>query len=203
MGDRPGLFQVARERMRVRHLSFQTERAYLGWIRRFVAFHDRRHPRDLGAADVEAFLTHLAVGRKVSASTQNQALQAILFLYRHVIEVQLPWLENIVRAKRPQHRPVVLTQEEVRCILSNLDGTPWLVASLLYGCGLRLTEGLRLRVKDLELERGELIVRDGKGGKDRITVLPQSLIEPLKAHLARLHPRSANAVGRGCRCRTA
>jgi integron integrase len=187
MDDRPGLFQVARERMRVRHMSYQTERAYLGWMRRFVAFHDRRHPRELGAADVEAFLTHLAIGRKVSASTQNQALQSILFLYRQVLEIELPWLDNVVRAKRPQHRPVVLTADETRCILSNLDGTPWLVASLLYGCGLRLVEGLRLRVKDLELERGEIIVRDGKGAKDRITVLPHSLNEPLKAHLARLH----------------
>jgi integron integrase len=187
MDDRPGLFQVARERMRVRRLSYHTERAYLGWIRRFLAFHGRRHPRDLGAADVEAFLTHLAVDRKVSASTQNQALQAILFLYRRVLEIELPWLDHVVRARRPRPVPVVLTPQETRRILSNLDGTPWLVASLRYGGGLRLAEALRLRVKDLEFERGELLVRDGKGAKDRITVLPRALQEPLRAHLARLH----------------
>lgn len=181
-----GLLEVAREKMRTRHLAYRTEQTYLQWIRRYVAFHDRRHPRDLGAPEVEQFLTHLAVNGKVSASTQNQALQAVLFLYRQVLGVDLPWLENVTRATRPKRLPVVLSRAEVRSLLAALEGTPWLVANLLYGSGLRLIEALRLRVKDLALERGELIVRDGKGGKDRVTVLPATLIAPLRGHLTRL-----------------
>jgi len=181
-----GLLEVAREKMRTRHLAYRTEQVYLQWIRRYIAFHERRHPKDLGAAEVEQFLTYLAVNRKVSASTQSQALQALLFLYRQVLAVDLPWLENVTRAARPQRLPVVLSQSEVRSLLAALEGTPWLVANLLYGSGLRLMEGLRLRVKDLALERGELIVRDGKGGKDRVTVLPATLVAPLRGHLARL-----------------
>lgn len=186
MGEGPGLLQVAREKMRTRHLAYRTEQAYLQWIRRYVQFHERQHPRDLGAEGVERFLTHLAVRRKVSASTQNQALQALLFLYRNVLGVDLPWLENVTRASRPQRLPVVLTRDEVRSVLAGLQGTALLVAQLLYGSGLRVTEALRLRVKDLALERGELIVRDGKGGKDRVTVLPVAVALPLRAHLARL-----------------
>ena len=182
----PRLFEVAREKMRTRHLSLRTEHAYLQWLRRYVAFHAPRHPRELGAAGLEAFLTHLAVKRKVSAATQSQALQALLFLYRQVLEIRLPWLANVTRAARPKRLPVVLERAEVRSLLAQLQGAPWLVASLLYGSGLRLTEGLRLRVKDLALERGELIVRDGKGGRDRLTMLPQALHLPLRAHLARL-----------------
>lgn len=181
-----GLLEVAREKMRTRHLAYRTEQTYLQWIRRYVAFHDRRHPRDLGAPEVEQFLTHLAVNGKVSASTQNQALQAVLFLYRQVLGVDLPWLENVTRATRPKRLPVVLSRADVRSLLAALEGTPWLVANLLYGSGLRLIEALRLRVKDLALERGELIVRDGKGGKDRVTVLPATLIAPLRGHLTRL-----------------
>ncbi|MGA7824815.1 MAG: integron integrase [Steroidobacteraceae bacterium] len=181
-----GLLAVARERMRTRHFALRTEQAYLHWLRRFVAFHGRKHPRELGAPHVEQFLTHLAVHRKVSAATQNQAMQALLFLYRHVLGVELPWLEGITRASQPQRLPVVLTRGEVQTLLVELRGTAWLVASLLYGSGLRLSEGLRLRVKDLALERGELIVRESKGGKDRVTTLPAALETPLRAHLARL-----------------
>jgi integron integrase len=143
----------------------------------------------MGAAEVEAFLTHLAVRGHVSASTQNQALQALLFLYRHVLEIDLPWLDNVTRARRPRRLPVVLTVAEVRSVLAQLDGTEWLYASLLYGSGLRLMEGLRLRVKDVVVERGEIIVRDAKGGKDRVTVLPASILNPLREHLAKLHLR--------------
>lgn len=200
MEQSPGLLRVARDRMRVRHLSYQTEKTYLGWIRRFIAFHNRKHHRDMGAAEVRAYLTHLAVDRKVSASTQNQALQALLFLYKQVLEVELPWLNDVVRAQPGKRLPVVLTRAEVRDILANLDGVYLLLANLLYGSGLRLLEALRLRVKDLDLERNALIVRDGKGGKDRITVLPQSLLPELRRHLAALHDwyaseRRRNAPG--------
>jgi site-specific recombinase XerD len=143
----------------------------------------------MGSSDVEAFLTHLAVGAHVSASTQNQALQALLFLYRQVLEIDFPWLENVTRARRPKRLPVVLTPAEVSSVLAQLDGVPWLFANLLYGSGLRLMEALRLRVKDLVIERGELIVRDAKGGKDRVTVLPASILDPLRVHLAKLHIR--------------
>jgi integron integrase len=187
LSERPGLFAVARERMRTRHFSLRTEKAYLQWLRRYVEFHERRHPRELGAPQVEEFLSHLAVHRKVSAATQNQALQAILFLYRHVLGIELPWLDGVTRATAPRRLPVVLSREEVRSLLAQLEGTPWLVASLLYGAGLRLTEALRLRVKDVAPERGELIVRGGKGDKDRVTMLPAALDAAVRAHLARLH----------------
>ncbi|TLZ43257.1 MAG: integron integrase [Gammaproteobacteria bacterium] len=180
------MLAVARERMRTRHLSLRTEQAYLQWMRRYIGFHGSRHPRQLGATAVEQFLTHLAVHRKVSSATQNQALQALLFLYRQVLEIELPWLDNITRATTAKRLPVVLSREEVRSLLSQLKGAPWLVANLLYGSGLRLMEALRLRIKDLALERGELIVREAKGFKDRVTMLPASLDVPLQAHLARL-----------------
>lgn len=192
-----GLLEVTQEKIRTRHLARRTEIAYLQWIRRYVAFHGRRHPRSLGAPAVEAFLSHLAVERKVSASTQNQALQALLFLYRHVLSIDLPWLENVTRAARPQHLPVVLSRTEVRSLLARLDGTPWLVASLLYGGGLRLMEALRLRIKDLDIDRGELTIRDGKGSKDRVTVLPAALVTPLRAHLARLRGKFQDERRRG------
>jgi integron integrase len=183
MENKPGLIAVCRERMQTRHFSLRTEQAYLQWLRRFIAFHGRKHPREVGAAGVEQFLTHLAVERNVSAATQHQALQALLFVYRQVLEVKLPWLDNITRATRPKRLPVVLTRDEVRSVLSQLQGTPWLVASLLYGSGLRITEALRLRVKDVALERGELVVRETKGGKDRVTILPAALVAPLRVHL--------------------
>jgi integron integrase len=186
MDKRPGLYAVARERMRTRHFALRTEKVYLQWLKRYVEFHERRHPRELGAAELERFLTHLAVQRRVSAATQSQALQALLFVYRHVLEIELPWLDGVTRATQPRRLPVVLAREEVRSLLTQLQGTPWLVASLLYGAGLRVSEALRLRVKDLALDRGELIVRDGKGGNDRVTMLPASLETQLRAHLARL-----------------
>jgi integron integrase len=189
MAEGRGLLEVAREKMRTRHLALRTEQAYLQWIRRFVTFHGRRHPRNLGASEVELFLTHLAVDRKVSASTQNQALQALLFLYCQVLDVDLPWLENVTRAVRPRRVPVVLDRSEVRALLGRLEGTPWLVASLLYGGGLRLMEALNLRVKDVRLDLGELVVRGGKGGKDRVTVLPEALVPHLRSHLARVEER--------------
>src|SRR5262249_33896983 len=152
---RPGLLAVARERMRTAHLSLRTEQAYLQWMRRYLVFHNRKHPRDLGASGVEQFLTHLAVDRKVSAATQNQALQALLFLHRQVLGTERRWLEHITRASGPKRLPVVLSRAEVGAVLAQLNGTAWLVGHLLYGSGLRLTEALRLRVKDVALERGE------------------------------------------------
>jgi integron integrase len=175
-----------REKLRTRHMAYRTEQTYLQWIRRYIAFHNQRDPRVIGGAEVEQFLTYLAVGRKVSASTQNQALQALLFLYRQVFQYELPWLENVTRAARPQRLPVVLSRAEVRTVLGFLDGTPWLIANLLYGSGLRVMEALRLRVKDVSLERSVLIVRDAKGGKDRVTVLPEALRGRLSDHLRRL-----------------
>jgi integron integrase len=189
MPEGRGLFEVAREKIRTRHLAFRTEQAYLQWMRRYVKFHGRRHPRDMGAVEVEAFLTHLAVEARVGASTQNQALQALLFLYRQVLDIELPWLENVTRASQPKRLPVVLTVAEVRAVLAQLDGTCWLMANLLYGSGLRLMEAHRLRVKDLVIARGEVIVRDAKGGRDRVTVLPASIVIPLREHLARLFDR--------------
>ncbi len=197
MTERRGLFQVARERMRTLHLALRTEKAYLHWIRRYVKFHGRRHPREMDAAEVEAFLTDLAVRQHVSAATQNQALHALLFLYRQVLDVDLPWLANITRALQPKRLPVVLSRAEVRAVLAELDGVPWLVASLLYGGGLRLSEALRLRVNDLHLESGEVVVRCGKGGKDRVTVLPAVLIPPFRAHLSKLNARFDRERQRG------
>jgi len=182
----PRLLDQVRDRIRARHYSLRTEKTYIQWVRRFVRFCGMRHPRELGASDVEGFLTHLAVTAKVSASTQNQALAAILFLYKEVLESPLPWLGSVVRAKQPAHLPVVLTRDEVRRVLSNVSGTPWLVANLLYGTGMRVQECLHLRVKDLELTRCEIVVRDGKGSKDRVTVLPASLLPHIEAHLERV-----------------
>ena len=182
----PKLLDQVRERIRVKHYSLRTEEAYLHWIRRFIHFHGRKHPRQMAGPEVEAFLSHLATEGKVAASTQNQALSALLFLYRQVLGVDLPWLDGIVRAKRPQRLPVVLTEAEVRALLAQLDGTRWLAASLLYSSGMRLLEGLRLRVKDVEFERCEIAVRDGKGGRDRVTVLAARLVEPLRTHLGRV-----------------
>ena len=180
------LLDQVRERIRVKHYSLRTEDAYLHWIRRFIFFHGKRHPREMGGPEVEAFLSHLATEGRVAASTQNQALSALLFLYREVLEIELPWLDGVVRAKRSQHVPVVLTENEVRALLARLDGTKWLVASLLYSTGMRLLEGLRLRVKDVDFERREITVRDGKGAKDRRTMLSERLLEPLRTHLAKV-----------------
>jgi integron integrase len=179
------LFDEVRRQMRVKHYSLRTEQAYLGWIRRFIFANARRHPREMGGAEVEAYLSSLAVQGKVAASTQNQALSALLFLYRVVLGVELPWMENVVRAKRPRRLPVVLSIDEVRRLLAAMDGRPWLLASLLYGTGMRLMECLRLRIKDIDFARSEITVRDGKGGKDRRTMLPRSLAEPLQREIER------------------
>jgi integron integrase len=182
----PRLLDQVRDEIRLRHYSLRTEQSYLGWTRRFILFHGKRHPRQMGANEVTAFLTHLAVEGNVSASTQNQALNAILFLYRDVLKITLPWLDGIQRAKKPIRLPVVLTHEEVKRLLARLEGTRWLIVALIYGSGLRLMEALRLRVKDLDFHYNQLIVRDGKGQKDRVTPLPQMLVEPLRRHLARV-----------------
>ena len=168
----PRLLDQVRAAVRAKHYSYRTEQAYCGWIRRFILFHGKRHPREMGEDEARAFVTHLAVVGRVAASTQNQALSAVLFLFREVLRIEMPWVAGVVRAKRPERLPVVLIREEVRAVLGQLQGRDWLVASLLYGAGLRLLECLRLRIKDIELEAGRLIVRDGKGQKDRVTVLP-------------------------------
>lgn len=192
----PKLLDRVRGKIRLKHYSLRTEEAYVDWIRRFIRHFDKRHPRDMGAAEVEAFLTHLAVAGKVAAATQNQAKSALLFLYREVLETELPWLDNVERARAPKRLPVVLTRTEVQTLLARLDGTHWLVANLLYGAGLRIMEALRLRVKDLDLARREILVRDGKGFKDRVTMLPVALANPLQEHLKRvaeLHHRDVAA----------
>jgi integron integrase len=175
-----------RECIRTRHLAFRTEKTYLYWIRRFLWFHELKDPRQLGAEQVSAFLTSLAVDNKVAASTQNQALAAVLFLYRDALGLELPWLADIVRAKRPQHLPVVLSRAEVQTVLARLQGTIWLVASLLYGSGARINECLQLRVKDVDLARREILIRDAKGQKDRVTVLPEALVSHLRVQLEKV-----------------
>ncbi|WP_119965663.1 integron integrase [Simplicispira lacusdiani] len=179
----PKLLERMRIHLRTRHYSIRTEEAYIDWARRFIVFHGKRHPQEMGAADVEAFLSHLAVDRQVSASTQNQAKAALLYLYKQVLETDLPWLNEVVQAKTPKRLPVVLTPTEVRELLLHMDGTTGLIAQLLYGTGMRLLEALRLRVKDVEFARREIVVREGKGNKDRVTVLPENLIAPLQAQL--------------------
>jgi integron integrase len=180
------LLQQARDCIRTRHLAFRTEKTYLYWIRRYHLFHELKDPRQLGGEEVSAFLTSLAVNNKVSAATQNQALAAVLFLYRDVLGLELPWLADVVRAKRPVHLPVVLSRSEVQAVLARLNGTIWLIASMLYGSGARITECLQLRVKDVDLARRELAIRDAKGQKDRVTVLPEILVPHLREHLAKV-----------------
>ena len=180
-----GLLATLRDQLRARHYSLRTERAYLLWVRRFLRFHRGRHPRQMGAADIGAFLSWLATRGRVAAATQNQALAALLFLYRHVMEVDLPRLEDVVRAKTPRRLPTVLTESEVAALLARMEGETGLMARLLYGSGLRIAECLALRVKDIDFERGELLVRAGKGGKDRVTVFPSALAAPMREQLAR------------------
>jgi len=191
------LLDQVRERIRVKHFSYRTEKAYLAWIRRFIRFHGMRHPSTLGGAEVEAFLSHLAVDGEVTAATQAQALAALLFLYKQVLNHDLPWLDNVVRARRPQRLPVVLSRHEVQRVIAALNGECWLIASLLYGSGLRLMEAVRLRYKDVDLERRQLLVRDGKGAKDRVTLLPDSLLQPMALQLRRVRERHALACEAG------
>jgi integron integrase len=180
------LLTAVRETIRLKHYSLRTEKTYIGWVRRYVRFCGGRHPRTLGVPEVTTFLTHLALDLKVSASTQNQAMQALLFLYRDVLQKDLPNITDAARATKPRRLPVILTHDEVRRVFTHLGGRTRLVVGLLYGSGLRLTEALTIRVKDLELERRELTVRNGKGGKDRVTVIPGELVLPLREHLRQL-----------------
>jgi integron integrase len=179
----PRLLDRVRMALRARRGSRRTEKAYVGWIRRYILFHDKRHPAEMGGAEVTQFLSWLAAEKNVAASTQNQALSALLFLYRNVLEIDLPWLDDVVRAKRSERLPVVLTREEVRAVIHELHGTPRLMAVLLYGAGLRLMECARLRIKDVDFATNQIVVRSGKGDKDRVTMLPVSVKTSLAAHL--------------------
>jgi len=193
---KPPILEQARESLRARHYSGRTEKAYLGWIHRFILFHGSRQTEAMGEAEISAYLTSLAE-EKVSSSTQNQALAALLFLYQQVLGRELTWLGNLVHAKRPKHVPVVLGRQEVRLVLTGLDGIPWLVCALLYGGGLRLLEALCLRVKDLDLNRREIVVRRGKGQKDRRTVLPDTLVERLRSHILTVKDQHDRDLNRG------
>jgi integron integrase len=184
--QQPKLLDRVRDAIRTRHYSPRTEQAYVHWIRRYIFFHGVRHPADMGKQELNAFLSHLAVKEHVSASTQTQALSALVFLYRHVLERDIGLLEGVVRAKRPARVPVVLTRSEVRQLLTHLDDVVLLVCTLLYGSGLRLLECLHMRVKDIDFERLEIAVRDGKGQKDRVTMLPVSCKQPLLDHLVKI-----------------
>jgi integron integrase len=197
MEARPRLLDQVRNQLRTLHYSYRTEQQYLFWVRRFILFHDKRHPANMAASEIEAFLTHLAVDRQVSASTQNQALAALLFLYQKVLHVELPWLDGIARAKLSRHLPVVLTPGEARDVLTQLQGEYWLIASLLYGAGLRLREALTLRVKDVQFDCRQLVVRCGKGGKDRSAILPEALVAPLQRHLATVKALHQYAIEHG------
>ena len=179
----PKLLDQVRDKIRLKHYSIRTEQTYVDWIKRFVLFNNKRHPAEMGGAEVEAFLTYLAVEGKVAASTQNQAKAAVLFLYRQVLNQELPWLENVEQAKVSRRLPVVLTVNETRALLDRLKGVHKLQANLLYGTGMRLMEAMRLRVKDIDFERKEILIRDGKGAKDRVTMLPMTLASLLQRHL--------------------
>lgn len=169
--EQPRLLDQVRARIRLKHYSIRTEESYVQWVKRFVLFHRKRHPREMGAGEVEGFLSDLAIRGKVSASTQNQAKSALLFLYKEVLQLQLPWLDNIESAKRPQRLPLVLNVREVNAMLDHTHGTTGLILRLVYGTGMRITECLQLRIKDVDFERREIVIRDGKGHKDRITMM--------------------------------
>ncbi len=180
------LLNEVHKAMRIKHLSKRTEEVYIKWIKRFVYFHKKRHPAEMGEQEIRQFISHLALNRNVASSTQNQALSALLFLYRHVLQKELPYIENILWAKKPKKLPVVFTRQEVKKVLSHMYGTPKLMATILYGSGLRLMECMELRVKDIDFESNQIIVRDGKGNKDRITLLPLKIKEPLAFHLKKV-----------------
>ena len=182
----PRLIERFRAAIRARHYSQRTEKSYWFWIRYFIFHNNKRHPAEMGAPEVTAFLSWLATNRNVAAATQNQALAALLFLYKAVLERDLPWFDNLVRAKRPVRLPVVLSEAEVRKLLEQLDGVTWMMASLIYGAGLRLQECLMLRVKDVDFAYRQILVRDGKGAKDRVTMLPEGAVQPLQAHLGKV-----------------
>ena len=193
----PRLLDYIRAAIRLRHYSLRTEDTYVQWINRFMLFHGQRHPAEMGAAEISQFLSMLAVEQHVSASTQNQALNAVLFLYRHVLEVNPGWIDNVVRAKQPQRLPVVLRKHEVKAVVDALEGVHWLMGHLLYGAGLRLMECLRLRVKDIDFSANHIVVREGKGNKDRITMLPSVVKAPLAAHLAAVRELHQQDLVRG------
>jgi integron integrase len=182
----PKLLTQVREVLRMKHYSLRTEKAYVDWIRRYIFFHNKRHPAEMSEPEIRAFISDLASNRQVSASTQTVALSALLFLYREVLKQDLPYIEGIERAKRPERLPVVFTQTEVKAVLARLEGVNHLVAALLYGSGLRLMDALRLRVKDIDFERNEIVIREGKGEKDRVTMLPAAIAQPLREHLSRV-----------------
>ncbi len=196
---RPKLLEVVRQRIRLRHLSYTTEKSYLGWIHRFVRFHGKRHPKEMGEAEIVSFLSHLAIERNCSPATQNQALNALVFLFKHVLGRDLGTFKNIVWAKRKQRVPEVMTREEVRDVLKVLEGkrSKWLIASLLYGCGLRLSEALRLRVKDVDFGQQIIVIRDAKGDKDRIVPLPKKLVTHLKEQLEHARQIHNHDIGLG------
>lgn len=183
---KPRLLDEVRRVCRVRHLSLRTESAYVNWIKRFIFFHHKRHPREMGETEIREFISYLAVEDGIAASTQTVALSALLFLYRDVLKQELPYVSNIERAQKPKRVPVVFTRAETTRLFANLEGTHWLIAGLLYGSGLRLMECLRLRVKDIDFTYGQLTVRDGKGEQDRITMLPAKLKQPLRRHMERV-----------------
>ncbi len=193
----PRLLDSVRAAIRLRHYSHRTERAYVDWIRRFVLFHGKRHPREMGATEITQFLSHLANEREVTAATQSQALAALLFLYKQVLKADLPWIGDVVRARRPKRLPTVLRQDEVQRVLANLSDVHWIIGSVLYGSGLRLLEALRLRIKDVDFYHRRITVRQGKGAKDRVTVLPRSLVQPLQAHLSRVRTLHDQAMRLG------
>jgi integron integrase len=182
----PKLLDQVREVIRMKHYSIRTEQAYVDWIKRYIFFHNKRHPQEMGEDEIRSFISDLASKKSVAASTQTVALSALLFLYRDVLRKDLPYVEGIERAKKPERLPVVFTKAEVHKVLSRLDGVPYLIASLLYGAGLRLMDALRLRVKDIDFERNEIVVREGKGAKDRVTMLPRSIKARLQEHVARI-----------------
>jgi integron integrase len=196
-GNSPKLLDRVRIEIRTRHYSRRTEQAYVQWVTRYIFFHKVRHPAEMGAAEINKFLSHLAVERHVSASTQNQAFCALLFLYDKVLGAPFKQLEGVIRAHRPKRLPVVLTHEEIQSLFASLDGVPLLVCGLLYGAGLRLFEGIGLRVKDVELQRHEILVRDGKGQKDRLTMLPQAIRQPLLEHLQQVRALHQRDLARG------
>ncbi|HET7875347.1 MAG TPA: integron integrase [Methylomirabilota bacterium] len=194
---KPRLLDRVREAVRARHYSRRTEKTYVAWIRRYILFHRKRHPTDMGAPEITRFLTSLAVDGHVAASTQNQALSALLFLYREVLQQQVPWLDDLVYAKRPHHLPVVLTRDEVRAVLDQIHGVPRLMAFLLYGAGLRLLECVRLRVKDIDVARNQIVVRSGKGDKDRLTMLPAAIKGDLVRQLESVRAQHQGDLQRG------
>ncbi len=196
---------LVRSAIRVRHYSIRTEQAYVSWIKQFILFHGKKHPTEMGDAEVNQFLSYLAEQRNVASATQNQALNALVFVYRHVLDKPLGELQGVIRAKKPERLPVVLSRQEVGALLAQLNGQYWLIACLLYGSGLRLMEATRLRVKDIAFDRRALWIRDGKGGKDRVVTLADELLEPLRRHLETvktLHERDLKAERIFVRCRS-